>query len=85
VNDLKSILIWVAVIGAAFALLWWKGGIKRIADYVGETREELKKCTWPTWEELKGHTVVVFVSILILGVFTVVIDWVASQFVFRLT
>lgn len=84
-NDLTKILIWVAVIGAIFALIWWKGGFKRISAYVAETREELKKCTWPTWDELKGHTVVVFVSILILGLFTVVIDWVATQFVFRLT
>jgi preprotein translocase subunit SecE len=85
VNDLTKILIWVAVIGAIFALIWWKGGFKRIAAYVVETREELKKCTWPTWDELKGHTIVVLVSILILGVFTVIIDWVSSQLVLRLT
>ncbi len=84
-NDLTKILIWVAVIGAIFALIWWKGGFKRIAAYVVETREELKKCTWPTWDELKGHTIVVLVSILILGVFTVIIDWVSSQLVLRLT
>jgi preprotein translocase subunit SecE len=41
---------------------------------VQETREELKKCTWPTWEELKGSTVVVIVSVGLLGVFTVVVD-----------
>ena len=85
VNDLTKILIWVAVVGAIFALVWWKGGFKRIAAYVAETREELKKCTWPTWDELKCNTVVVFVSILLLGVFTVVIDWVATQLVFILT
>ena len=39
-----------------------------------ETREELRKCTWPTWDELKGSTVVVMISILLLGVFTVVVD-----------
>ena len=73
-TDLKTILIWVAVIGVVFAILWWQGQIARIAAYVAQTREELKKCTWPTWDELKGSTVVVSLSILVLGLFTVVVD-----------
>jgi hypothetical protein len=59
VNSLTKTLIWVALIGAAFAILWWQGQLTRLAAYVEETREELKKCTWPTWDELKGSTVVV--------------------------
>ena len=39
-----------------------------------ETREELKKCSWPTWEELKGSTVVIMISIALLGAFTEVVD-----------
>jgi preprotein translocase subunit SecE len=74
VSDLKTILIWVAVIGAVFAILWWQGQLQRIATYAAQTREELKKCTWPTWDELKGSTVVVSLSILVLGVFCVVVD-----------
>jgi len=85
VKDLTPILIWVAVIGAAFAFFWWQGYFKRISAYVAETREELKKCTWPSWPELKGSTVVVFISILLLGLFTVVIDWVSSHLVLLLT
>ena len=63
-----------AVVAGVFAFLWGKGYLLRLSNYVGETREELKKCTWPTWDELKGSTVVVLVSILILGGFTVGID-----------
>jgi preprotein translocase subunit SecE len=37
-------------------------------------REELRKCTWPTWTELKGSTVVIIVAIFIMGVFTFVVD-----------
>ena len=62
------------MIGAAFAILWWQGQLKRLAAYVTETREELKKCTWPSWDELKGSTVVVMITIAILGAFTVVVD-----------
>ena len=39
-----------------------------------ETREELRKCTWPSWDELRGSTVLVVLSIFLLGAFTYVID-----------
>jgi preprotein translocase subunit SecE len=80
VNDLVKIGIWVVVVGIAFAVLWRKGYLVRFADYIKATREELRKCTWPSWDELKGSTVVVFVSILLLGGFTVLVD----QIFFRL-
>jgi preprotein translocase subunit SecE len=85
VKDLTPILIWATIIGAAFALLWWRGYLKRISNYVDETREELRKCTWPTWDELKGSTLLVFVTVLMLGVFTVLVDWVSTQLVLLLT
>ena len=69
-----TILFWVVVIGSVFAYLWWQGQIRRFATYIQETREELKKCTWPTWEELKGSTVLITITIALLGAFTVVVD-----------
>jgi preprotein translocase subunit SecE len=45
-----------------------------LANYVQETREELKKCSWPTWEELKGSTVLIMICILLMGAFTEVVD-----------
>jgi len=62
------------VAGVVFAFLWWKGYLLQISTYVQQTREELRKCTWPTWAELKGSTVVVAISILLLGGFTVLAD-----------
>ena len=46
----------------------------RLSTYVQETREELKKCAWPTLDELKGSTVVVIVSVALLGGFTMLVD-----------
>jgi len=69
------IILWVVVVGAVFGWLWRAGHLARFADYVAQTREELRKCTWPSVDELKGSTVVVAISILILGVFTVVVDF----------
>ena len=81
VSDLVRIAIWVAVVGVLFGVLWRKGYLARLTLYVQQTREELRKCTWPTWDELKGSTVVVAVSILLLGGFTVLVDFVFAMLV----
>jgi preprotein translocase subunit SecE len=69
------------VIGAAFGFAWRKGYLARVADYVAETREELRKCTWPTLEELKGSTVVVMITIVLLSLFIVASDFLILKFV----
>lgn len=74
-------IFFYAVLAGVFAFLWRKGHLKRLSEYVSETREELKKCTWPSKEELKGSTVVVMVSIGLIGVFTVLVDLVVALFV----
>ena len=79
-NSIIWIVVWAAIVGGAFAWLWRAGHLARFALYVKQTREELRKCTWPSWDELKGSTVVVGISILILGGFTVLVD----QVFFRL-
>ena len=73
-NDWTKILIWVVVVGAIFAYLWWQGQVRQLANYVQETREELKKCSWPTWVELKGSTALIMISIALMGAFTEVVD-----------
>ncbi|MBI4663236.1 MAG: preprotein translocase subunit SecE [Verrucomicrobia bacterium] len=80
-----GLLFWAVVIGGIFAFAWRKGYLLRIANYVAETREELRKCTWPTYEELKGSTVVVMVSIALIGGFTVGVDFVISLLVRLIT
>jgi preprotein translocase subunit SecE len=74
VSDWTKILIWAFVVGAIFAYLWWQGQVRQVATYVQETREELKKCSWPTWVELKGSTALIMVSIALMGAFTEVLD-----------
>ncbi len=83
-NDYTKILIWVVVIGGIFGLLWWQGQIRSLVTYWQETREELRKCSWPTIEELKDSTALVIVSIGMLGIFTVVIDRVFNIILFHL-
>jgi len=73
-KDYTQIAIWAGAIGAVFAILWFTGNLVKLRNYVLETREELRKCTWPTWEELRGSTVLVMISIFLLGAFTVAVD-----------
>ena len=40
-----------------------------VRTFVEDVRNELKKCSWPTRAELFESTVVVIVSVLIVGVF----------------
>jgi preprotein translocase subunit SecE len=69
-----TIAISTVVVLAVFGYLWWQGQIQRLAVYVQETREELRKCSWPSWEELKGSTLLIALTVAFLGVFVVVID-----------
>ena len=70
-NEYLGLIIWGVVIAAVFGFLWSKGYLVKIRNYIEETQEELKKCSWPNREELKGSTVVVIVTITMLGLFTV--------------
>jgi preprotein translocase subunit SecE len=72
------IIVWSVLVLGVFGWLWKTGQLMRFAAYVEGTKEELRKCSWPTVEELKGSTVVVFISIAILGAFTMLVDFVFS-------
>ncbi len=84
-NFYVQLLVWVVVVAILFGVLWRTGQLLRLANYVQETKEELKKCTWPSRDELKGSTFVVLLSILGLGLFTVLIDLALTLFVKGIT
>ena len=76
------VLLGVAV--AVFFWAWQKGHLLRLGAYVDETKIELRKCTWPTRDELKGSTVVVSAAIALLGLFTVATDFVLNFVFFKI-
>ncbi|MGZ4964211.1 MAG: preprotein translocase subunit SecE [Limisphaerales bacterium] len=77
-KELLPIIIAVVVATIVFALLVRRGAFLRVSGFFRETEEELRKCTWPSWNELKGSTIVVLVAIVLLGAFTVGIDFVVA-------
>jgi preprotein translocase subunit SecE len=80
-KDYLPILVLIVVAMGLFIYFWRQGAFLRLSTYWDETWEELKKCTWPTWDELTGSTVVVIVSVALLGGFTVVVDLVVASIV----
>ncbi len=67
-------IFWLAAGFAVFVFLWRKGFIASFRKFIAETREQLYKSTWPTANELKQHIVVVMISSVLLGAFTVFSD-----------
>lgn len=80
-----STIIVATIVVAAFAYLWRQGHLTRFSNYVRLTREELRKCSWPTWTELKGSTVVISIGILLIGLYTVLVDFVFSTIIRLIT
>jgi preprotein translocase subunit SecE len=69
------------VVGVLVALAIRAGYFLRISAYWAEMMEEMRKCTWPTWDELIGSTVLVVVSGGIVGGFTVGVDYICSNII----
>jgi preprotein translocase subunit SecE len=78
-NDLTWIIVWTVIAVIVFAWLWRAGQLVRIAGYWRETMDELRKCSWPSWDELKGSTILIFISIVAIGGYTVLVDQVFFQ------
>ncbi|MEA1986623.1 MAG: preprotein translocase subunit SecE [Candidatus Marinimicrobia bacterium] len=48
--------------------------INRIKEFFIGVKVEMKKVSWPTFEELKGSTGVVIVFSLMIGIFLFIVD-----------
>jgi preprotein translocase subunit SecE len=46
-----------------------------IGRFLRDTYDELRKVVWPTWGELYRYTLVVIVTVIILGVFIGGVDY----------
>ena len=57
----------------------------RVRDFLAEVTAELKKSSWPTRKELVDSTMVVIITVLILGVFVALADLVFLRIIGMLT
>lgn len=49
-------------------------------QFISEVKVELKKCTWPTRKELMDSTIVVIISVVLLGLYVGLSDAVSMGF-----
>ena len=59
-----SVLVFAVFVGPAFYLCLYNA---KVSDYLIETQTELRKVSWSPWSEVVGATVVVIVTVLIMG------------------
>lgn len=58
------------------------GNIRR---FIAETMAELRKCTWPGREELFESTILVIVTVVILGSFVALVDEISRHVITFIT
>ena len=68
------ILMVLAGLGLGAALLFWSAQGQVLWQYIQGSRVELRKMVWPTRQETLQTTLVVFVFVLLLGVFFWLVD-----------
>jgi preprotein translocase subunit SecE len=87
VNLALAIGAGVAVLGAA-ALVRWRqpvfGAAANAVRYLGEVRAEVRKVTWPGWDELRKSTVVIIIFVIIIGIIISLMDYVSSLLLVQL-
>lgn len=55
------------------------GFFRGISQFCGEVSSELRKCAWPTWNELFDSTVALIVSVFLLAAVVALCDIVLRQ------
>ncbi len=53
----------------------------KLFDFVRESRDELKKVTWPEKEEVSNLTIVVIVTLFIVSIFLGIVDFVLNHII----
>lgn len=72
-------VVWLVIAAAvAFVLIKYR---EKILTFLNEVTTELKKSSWPTRQQLVDSTVVVVVTMLILGIFVAVADMIFVRLV----
>ncbi|MDX2110917.1 MAG: preprotein translocase subunit SecE [Verrucomicrobiota bacterium] len=55
--------------------------IAKVRLFLNETVAELKKSSWPSWEELRESTFVVFAASILMGLYITLSDFSVYNFI----
>ena len=71
-------LIYLFVAGMETGVRSLDNSGKKVVEFLIETQGELQKVSWPTKYELVGSTAVVIISVVVIGIFVLGVDWFVS-------
>lgn len=77
------------LLGAAVALVVvgvlvvWRGRVfatvQGTALFLQQVRGEVRRVTWPSWDDVRKSTVVIIILLFIVGIIIGMMDWVFSK------
>ncbi len=80
--DLSLIIPAVLTLVVVVALVVWRQPVlawaNRSSAFLRDVRAEVRKVTWPTWDDLRRSTVVITIIVIIIGIVIGLMDWLFS-------
>jgi len=70
------VLAVVAGLGLGALVFLGTGAGARLREFLSESRFELRKVVWPTWQESLRTTRVVIIAVVTISLILAVIDWI---------
>jgi preprotein translocase subunit SecE len=52
---------------------------QRSSTFLREVRAEVRKISWPTWDDLRRSTLVITIIVILLGLLIGLMDWMFSK------
>lgn len=81
--DLTLLVGAVVVLLVAGVLVVWREPVlafaQRSATFLQQVRGEVRKVTWPTWEDLRKSTIVITILVIVIGIIIGLMDWLFSK------
>lgn len=81
--DLSLIIAAALTLAVVAVLLIWREPVlawtQRSTAFLREVRAEVRKVTWPGWDDLRRSTVVITIIVIIIGIVIGLMDWLFSM------
>jgi preprotein translocase subunit SecE len=80
--DLSLLIAAALTFAVVVALLIWREPVlawtQRSTVFIREVRAEVRKITWPGWDDLRRSTLVITIIVIVIGIVIGLMDWLFS-------
>jgi preprotein translocase subunit SecE len=81
--DLSLLIAAALTLAVVVALLIWREPVlawtQRSTVFIREVRAEVRKITWPGWDDLRRSTLVITIIVIVIGIVIGLMDWLFSM------